>query len=229
MNPEIKNIIKEDNNKLFFTISNINYAFANAIRRIILSEIPSLAIDTVEVSKNTGTLDSNTLCHRLGLIPLKYKENISNFNYEDECPCYNNNCENCVIKLELNISYNENKKLNVYSSDFKDIGKSRVEVVHYVNDKERELADKYLGHRKGILITKLVQDQTINLICSIRKGFGIKHAKWSCVSKAVYKTDDGKEFHFSIVNIGSVNLDDIIKNTFKIFFKKLEMIKIDIQ
>jgi DNA-directed RNA polymerase II subunit RPB3 len=60
MNPDISNIEKT-NNKLSFEISNINYAFANAIRRIILTEVHSLAIDTIEVETNTGSLDSNTL------------------------------------------------------------------------------------------------------------------------------------------------------------------------
>jgi DNA-directed RNA polymerase II subunit RPB3 len=226
MNPEISNIQKT-NNKLSFEISNINYAFANAIRRIILTQVHSLAIDTVEVELNTGSIDSNSLAHRMGLIPLRYKEKISEFNLEDECPCFNNNCENCNRILTLDVSNETGETLNIYSTDIQTTTDD-IEIVHYANEIDKEMSEKYLGHSKGILITKLVKDQTIKLKCNVRKGNGIKHAKWSCVSKSVFQTENEKDFKFSVESIGSNKLEDIIKNTFKIFYKKLESVKCEI-
>ncbi len=225
MNPDISNIQKT-NNKLSFNISNINYAFANAIRRIILTEVHSLAIDTIEVETNTGSIDSNTLAHRMGLIPLKYKDKLSNFNLEDECPCFNNNCENCNRILTLDVSNDDEETLNVYSTDIQTT--DDIEIVHYANEKDKEISERYLGHSKGILITKLVKGQTIKLKCNVRKGNGVKHAKWSCVSKSIFQTENGEDFKFIVESIGSNNLEDIIKNTFKIFFKKLESVKCEI-
>ena len=225
MNPDISNIQKT-NNKLSFEISNINYAFANAIRRIILTQVQSLAIDTIEVETNTGSIDSNSLAHRMGLIPLKYKEKLSEFNLEDECPCFNNNCENCNRILTLDVSNDDEETLNVYSTDIQTT--DDIEIVHYANEKDKETSERYLGHSKGILITKLVKGQTIKLKCNVRKGNGVKHAKWSCVSKSIFQTENGEDFKVIVESIGSNNLEDIIKNTFKIFFKKLESVKCEI-
>ena len=49
---------------------------ANAIRRSI-SEIPTLAIDEVEIYKNDSALYDEVLAHRLGLIPLKTEKSMS--------------------------------------------------------------------------------------------------------------------------------------------------------
>ena len=45
MEPIIK-ITSEENNTLFFTMSNINHSLANSLRRIILSDIPTLVFRT---------------------------------------------------------------------------------------------------------------------------------------------------------------------------------------
>ncbi len=53
-----------------------NEALANAIRRSIL-EIPTLAIDEVEIFKNDSALYDEILSHRLGLIPIKTEKGMS--------------------------------------------------------------------------------------------------------------------------------------------------------
>ncbi len=53
-----------------------NLPLANAIRRSI-SEIPTLAIDEVEIFKNGSALYDEMLAHRLGLIPLKTEKSMT--------------------------------------------------------------------------------------------------------------------------------------------------------
>jgi DNA-directed RNA polymerase subunit D len=53
-----------------------NMSLANAIRRSI-SEIPTLAIDEVEIFKNDSALYDEVVAHRLGLIPLKTEKSMS--------------------------------------------------------------------------------------------------------------------------------------------------------
>lgn len=76
MEPSVMDI-NERNNTLYFTISNINVSFANAIRRVILSDIPTVVIRTFPYEKNDATFEINTtnfnneiIKQRLSCIPI---------------------------------------------------------------------------------------------------------------------------------------------------------------
>eukprot|EP01054_Gregarina_sp_Poly1_P000303 Gregarina_sp_Poly_1__302@NODE_1075_length_5172_cov_40_719491_g538_i1_p3_GENE_NODE_1075_length_5172_cov_40_719491_g538_i1NODE_1075_length_5172_cov_40_719491_g538_i1_p3_ORF_typecomplete_len186_score21_36RNA_pol_L/PF01193_24/1_9e32RNA_pol_A_bac/PF01000_26/7_7e14_NODE_1075_length_5172_cov_40_719491_g538_i111681725 len=56
---------------LQFDLIGIDVAYANAFRRIMIAEIPTMAIETVHLWQNTGVIQDEVLCHRLGLIPFK--------------------------------------------------------------------------------------------------------------------------------------------------------------
>jgi DNA-directed RNA polymerase subunit L len=79
MNPVI-NSVYEENNTLRFTMSGINVSLANAIRRIILSEIPVYVFNTdvttttdCIIEKNTTRLHNEILKQRLGCVPIHMK------------------------------------------------------------------------------------------------------------------------------------------------------------
>ena len=64
------------NNILTFTISNIDVCYANSIRRIILSHIPSVVFkpsyedNKLDIIKNTSRFNNEIIKHRLGCIPI---------------------------------------------------------------------------------------------------------------------------------------------------------------
>lgn len=53
-----------------------NESLANAIRRSV-AEVPTLAIEDIEIFKNDSVLYDEVLAHRLGLIPLKTEKSMS--------------------------------------------------------------------------------------------------------------------------------------------------------
>lgn len=77
--PDIR-ILELSKYVLKFELLNTDLSIANALRRIIISEIPTMAIDLVEIKENTSALHDEYIAHRLGLIPL-LSENVEYFNF----------------------------------------------------------------------------------------------------------------------------------------------------
>ncbi|KAK5677826.1 DNA-directed RNA polymerase core subunit rpc40 [Elasticomyces elasticus] len=57
-------------NDAAFSLIGVDASIANAFRRIMLAEIPTLAIEDVFIFDNTSIIQDEVLAHRLGLIPL---------------------------------------------------------------------------------------------------------------------------------------------------------------
>jgi DNA-directed RNA polymerase subunit D len=70
---KIKEYNKEKQQISFIT--DMSISLANAIRRSVL-EIPIMAIDEVEISKNDSALYDEIIAHRLGLVPIKTSKTI---------------------------------------------------------------------------------------------------------------------------------------------------------
>jgi len=65
-------LVEKKDNKIIFTVE-LNESLANAIRRYT-NQIPVLAINEIELSKNDSPLYDETIAHRVGLIPLKNED-----------------------------------------------------------------------------------------------------------------------------------------------------------
>jgi len=88
------------NNKEKFAFrGEISESLANAVRRSV-SEVPTLAIDEVEMYKNDSALYDEVLSHRLGLIPLVTEKSMNS-------------------KTEINLKLVKEGPCTVYSGDLK--------------------------------------------------------------------------------------------------------------
>ncbi len=91
--------LSKDKNSVRFLLSDTTPAFANALRRVMVSEVPTLAIEDVEMHQNTSGLFDEVIAHRLGLIPLKF--NPKTMNIREECTCKGKGCGKCQVVLVL--------------------------------------------------------------------------------------------------------------------------------
>jgi DNA-directed RNA polymerase II subunit RPB3 len=96
--PSIK-IIKAGKHSVEFELLNTDLAIANSLRRIMISEVPTMTIDLVELRENTSALHDEFIAHRLGLIPL-VSEQIDSFATSEECACQRM-CTKCSVNYRL--------------------------------------------------------------------------------------------------------------------------------
>jgi len=161
-------------------IEGVDSAFMNSLRRIMVSEVPSMAIDEVVVLENSSMLHDEILAHRLGLIPLT--TDLDSYNLPEECSCKSElGCNLCRVSLTLDVEAKDDVR-TVYSGD-----------LVAENPNVRPVSEK-------IPIAKLAPNQRLKLEAYARLGKGEKHAKWQPVSVCAYK-------HFPRVKIDEKDCD----------------------
>jgi len=92
-------MLEKKGSKLRFIAEGITPAFANALRRIMISEIPVLAVERIEMRENNSILFDEVITHRLALIPLKFEP--GKLNMPDDCKCEGKGCPLCQVAFSL--------------------------------------------------------------------------------------------------------------------------------
>lgn len=156
------NIKSSDDQRMVLIIEGVDVPFINALRRICMVEVPSMAIEEVEVYKNDSRIFDEVLAHRLGLIPLK--TDLESIIPHDECDC-ESHCPRCSVSLLLK----EKGPKTVYSGDLTSQD-PKITPVH-----------------ETIPLLKLRNDQEVELEAIAQLGTGLEHAKWQATTSSAYK------------------------------------------
>ena len=80
-------VLSSTEDKLVFDIKGIEPPLANALRRIMISEVPTMAIEKVRIWQNLSVIADEVLAHRMGLIPIKADP--AEFEFKDPHEPYN--------------------------------------------------------------------------------------------------------------------------------------------
>lgn len=148
-------LLAQTKEKIVFLIKGIDPVFANTIRRTIIEEVPTLAIEDVTINKNNSALYDEMIAHRLGLIPLK--TDLKSYTLTKNCKCKGEGCARCSLHLTLKAK----GPCTVYSENLKS---------H--DPKVKPVYDK-------LPIVKLLKDQEIELEATAILGQGKDHIKFS--------------------------------------------------
>ena len=146
-----------------FTLSGASPAFANAFRRAMIGEVPTLAIEDVRIYDNTSALFDEMLAHRLGLIPIR--TDLSTYSTQDKCACGGAGCPGCTVTFTLSV---EGPK-TVMSSDLIPQDPKAVPVFD------------------NIPIVKLTKGQKLVIEAKAVLNIGRAHAKWQPTLVCGYK------------------------------------------
>ncbi|KAF4594882.1 RNA polymerase II subunit 3 [Ophiocordyceps camponoti-floridani] len=181
--PQVK-ISAADSTRVDFELSRTDLSFANSIRRVIQAEVPTIAIDLVEVEINSSVLADEFIAHRLGLIPLNSK-GVNELNYSRDCDC-EQYCEQCSVTLTLHAKCGSEGVMKVYARDLvADSRHASAVGCPVITDAEG----------MGCLIAKLRTDQELKLTCVAKKGIAKEHAKWMPTSAVGFEYDPHNKLH----------------------------------
>ena len=163
-----------------FVLSSLPLAFANSLRRVILAEIPTMAIDLVEIQANTSVLPDEFLAHRLGLIPLDARSADLEVNYSRDCDC-ESHCDKCSVVLSLDARCSSDSVMPVYARD--------LTVTQPARNPNIGNPVTFNPDGKGVLIAKLRRGQALKLRCIAKKGIAKEHAKWAPTAAVQFEYD----------------------------------------
>jgi DNA-directed RNA polymerase II subunit RPB3 len=180
------NASQANDKRAYFIVRDWNLETANSLRRVMLAEVPTLAIDTVEVLDNTSVLADEFIAHRLGLIPL-IAEDVDKLIDFRECDCEDSRCDNCSVTLRLKAKCTGNDVMKVYARDMviESLPPSDRLGLPVITDSEGQ----------GSCIVKLRKGQAIDMRCIAKKGIAKEHAKWAPSAAIGFEYDPANKLH----------------------------------
>ncbi|KAH7408342.1 DNA-directed RNA polymerase-like proteines I and III subunit RPAC1 [Phaeosphaeria sp. MPI-PUGE-AT-0046c] len=186
-----------------FSLTGVDTSVANAFRRILIAEIPTLAIEEIFIYQNTSIIQDEVLAHRLGLIPLcgsheglRWLKWYQKPTDEEEGSGTPSDYNTIIMKLDVECKWQEGglqravqgetdpDKLytghNVYAKDliWEPLGQ---QLERFPEGQEIRATNP------DILIVKMRPGQKIQLSMHATKGIGQDHAKFSPVATASYR------------------------------------------
>lgn len=92
----------KDKMKLTFQVDKSTESFVNSIRRMIIEEVPTLAVEDVTIRENSSALFDEMLALRLGLVPIK--TDLSSYSLPKSEEEITERSAKCTLEMELKVS-----------------------------------------------------------------------------------------------------------------------------
>lgn len=187
-------LTKLASNRINFKIKDIDLSIINAVRRIILSEIPTVGFyfdsydienNDIKIITNTGVIHNEFLAHRISLVPLCFDENdIYNFDPKK-------------YKFVLQKKNTTGAVLNVTTEDVDILD---AEGNKYPDKFREKILPKNSITGDYILLTKLKPNlydisngEELDIECYPSINIAKTHSRWSPVSQACFYNNIDKD------------------------------------
>jgi DNA-directed RNA polymerase subunit D len=186
-------------NKGVLKLEDTDVYFVNSLRRVMLAELPKLAIDDVIIYDNTSALFDELISHRLGLIPIPTDLQILAF--RNECKCEGKGCPSCTVRYTLS---------------------KEGEGVVYSGDLQPE-HPSFAITETTIPIVDLMKDQRVILEVEAVLGRGRDHAKWQVVLAPRYRMETNFTVDKKRMSEVTAFIQDLPKDLVELKGDKLEL------
>ena len=198
-------ILEKSTDSVKIQLQGVSLAYANAIRRIALSEVPVMAIDEIVILENSSIIYDELLAHRLGLIPLK--TDLSRYVLPKDCDCGNPlGCLKCSVSLVLDSGAKESVK-EILSGEL-------------ISEDEAIIPVRY-----DIPIVKVAPGQKVKLEAYARLGTGKEHAKWQAANVSILKRikeNTENDYTLEIESTGALPAIEIFSKAVEILRNRLQ-------
>jgi DNA-directed RNA polymerase alpha subunit len=212
-------IIKEHTKDFLKFDLHSNTSLCNSLRRIMISDVPTYAIDVVDITENNSILLDEILAHRVGLIPIRVLEDPKGSEDPTDPEYY--------VSLDV-----------VYSQQLADVND-----IHTVYSSDLIYDREVLSIDQDIIVVKLLKGHKVSFDAMVTKGTGYEHAKWCPVSGTTFIENPeplaGQDplrgplqglappagtgsFTFLIESIGQMDTQDIFLKSIDILRTKLQ-------
>ncbi|KAH8107937.1 insert subdomain of RNA polymerase alpha subunit [Cristinia sonorae] len=182
-----------ERDRVNFVLENVDLSVANSFRRVMMADLPTVAIDMVEIEANTTVLPDEFIAHRLGMVPLVSANCDEAMRYTRDCSCLEG-CRFCSVILTLHVSCQESITLDITSNHL-ELGA----MDDGMDEEGDELSKRpnNFGMPVGkndpgvapVLICKIRKGQELKVKCIAKKGIAKEHAKWSPCSAVAFEYD----------------------------------------
>ena len=178
-------VLSKTKDSVEFSVKEINVALANELRRIMTSEVPTMAVEFVDFKKNDSAITDELMANRIGQIPLTFDRKAYNFN--ESCDnCKGKGCSRCQVELVL---------------------KKKGPAVVYAGDMKSKAKDVQPVFEK-IPIVELFEGEELQFEAIAQLGTARKHAKWQ--SAVVGYKYEGNDFIFNIESVSGNSPEEIV-------------------
>lgn len=187
---------------MIIKLKGVPIQYANALRRICLSGIPTFAVDDVIIIENSSVLPDEGVAHRLAMMPLR--TDLERFVEPSACDCHSElGCSRCRVLLMLD-SGSTDATRTITSVEIS----SEDEIVKPVSP--------------NIPIVALAPSQKLKVEAYARLGRGSDHAKWnSATVSALTSTNNPDEHVLNIETTGSLTPKEVLRAAIEELEKRL--------
>ncbi|CAD2217538.1 RNA polymerase Rpb3/Rpb11 dimerisation domain/RNA polymerase Rpb3/RpoA insert domain containing protein, putative [Angomonas deanei] len=191
---------------LSFDIKGISAPVANLFRRLITTEVPTLAFDRILIFDNDGVVLDELLSHRIGLVPVAGPVHKLEYIDQQNPGSFSQLDPHRVLLFELEAEGAKDVPVTpVYSNKL--VWKPLPGQEEWANPAVDD--DKVFLVHPDIILTKLGPGQKLKLQAVAVKGLGIVHTKWSPVSSCYYEMKTSIELTDKITKESATKLQSI--------------------